>query len=69
MIFILCLSNLGGSYSVLAGRDASRILATMDFKTTKDSIEDIEPHEMKVLDDWLKTYEKKYEFIGNLIDG
>jgi hypothetical protein len=52
----------------LAGREASRILATMDFKTTTDSISDLDPTQIKILEDWMKTYEKKYIFVGNLLN-
>jgi membrane-associated progesterone receptor component len=63
-------TTTGGGYADLAGRDASRILATMDFSTKgSTNIDDLEEHEIKVLNEWVDKFNSKYEVVGNLISG
>eukprot|EP00978_Attheya_sp_CCMP212_P001900 scaffold3917_cov53-Attheya_sp.AAC.2 len=58
-------------YNCFAGKDASRALAKMSFdvkNTENTSISDLDEKEMKILDDWVKTFEsrKNYPCVGRL---
>ena len=61
----------GGPYQRFAGKDASRALALMSFDT-KDAenpdISDLEEKQVKVLKDWVKTFEEKkgYPVVGKI---
>lgn len=64
----------GGSYSVLAGRDASRFLATHRLPKTdephnfvEDTLEDLSDTQKTALNDWLVFYEKKYPVVGVIV--
>jgi len=55
----------GGPYSVFAGRDASRALATFSvdasqFKDTYDDLSDLKPSQMSSVKEW------EMQFIGNM---
>jgi membrane-associated progesterone receptor component len=63
--------GIGGPYSYMAGKDASRILAKMatkDDSLAMDScaIDDLDDKEQKTLDQWIAMFQK-YEVLGNLI--
>ncbi|ODV59839.1 cytochrome b5-like heme/steroid binding domain-containing protein [Ascoidea rubescens DSM 1968] len=66
----------GGPYENFAGRDASRGLAKNSFKEDMvrdwdqpiDKLEDLTEREKKALDEWEAFFEKKYNYIGNLIE-
>lgn len=60
-----------GGYNKFAGRDISRALAKMSFnpedlESTKT--DDLEEKQIKILNDWIKTFEEKkgYPIVGNL---
>ncbi|KAF4400182.1 hypothetical protein G4B88_019391 [Cannabis sativa] len=60
-----------GSYSMFAGKDASRALGKMS-KSDEDispSIDDLTEKEMGVLNDWEKKFEAKYPIIGRVVCG
>lgn len=59
----------GGSYEVLAGRDASRALATMDLSETAlsdewDDLSNLEADEWGTLKDWEAQFMLKYTYVG-----
>lgn len=61
----------GGGYNRFAGRDISRALAKMSFNAEdleNTNIDDLDDKQIKVLDDWIKTYEEKkmYPIVGQL---
>uniref|UniRef100_A0A7S1ZS28 Cytochrome b5 heme-binding domain-containing protein n=1 Tax=Trieres chinensis TaxID=1514140 RepID=A0A7S1ZS28_TRICV len=61
----------GGAYNCFAGKDASRALAKMSLDpadTENTSTSDLSEKEIKVLNDWVKTFEerKKYPCVGRL---
>lgn len=61
----------GGGYNKFAGRDISRALAKMSFAPEdldSSNVDDLEEKQIKVLDDWIKTFEekKKYPIVGRL---
>ena len=64
----------GGGYHAFAGRDASVALAKMDFadhlmdpsKTHWSKNGEIDEKQMKVLDEWVVFYEKRYKIIAKL---
>lgn len=61
----------GCSYNRFAGKDASRALAKMSFEPVdieNRDISDLTEKELKVLDDWVKTFEerKNYPCVGCL---
>jgi len=61
----------GGPYHKFAGKDVSRALAKMSFAPEdldNTDISDLTEKQIKVLDDWIKTYEEKkmYPIIGRL---
>ncbi|XP_078443853.1 membrane-associated progesterone binding protein 2 [Wolffia australiana] len=58
----------GGSYSVFAGRDASRALGKMS-KNEDDVCGDLDglsEKELGILDDWVKKFQAKYPVVGRL---
>lgn len=58
----------GASYSMFAGKDASRALAKMS-KNDEDvigSLDGLSEKEIGVLDDWEKKFEAKYPIVGSL---
>ena len=60
-----------GGYNRFAGKDASRALAKMSFEPEdieNTSVEDLEEKNIKILDDWIKTFadKKKYPIVGKL---
>ena len=64
------IGNVGGAYSVFAGKDASRGLArgTTDAADANNpSLDDLQKHELDTLNEWTAHYEMRYECVGNLI--
>lgn len=62
----------GGPYSVFAGRDASRALATFSvdanlFKETYDDLSDLKPSQMDSVKEWEMQFLEKYPVIGKLL--
>ncbi|CAJ1911241.1 unnamed protein product [Cylindrotheca closterium] len=60
-----------GGYNKFAGRDVSRALAKMSFDPAdleNTSTDDLEEKQLKVLADWIKTFEEKkaYPIVGKL---
>lgn len=60
-----------GGYNKFAGNDISRALAKMSFNPddlSNSNINDLSEKQIKVLDDWIKTFEVKkgYPIVGNL---
>ncbi|CAH9108185.1 unnamed protein product [Cuscuta europaea] len=58
----------GGSYSIFAGKDATRALAKMS-KAEEDispSTEGLSEKEIGVLQDWEKKFEAKYPVVGRV---
>jgi len=60
----------GGPYHIFAGRDASRSLAT-DSLEEKDvvnpSLEGLSQADLSTLNDWVQTYESRYDVVGKLV--
>jgi len=59
----------GCSYERFAGKDASRALAKMSFDpkdTENTAVDDLNENEIKIMNDWAKTYEEKkgYPIVG-----
>ena len=59
----------GGSYEALAGRDASRALATMDLSRKAvsdewDELSDLGSEEWGTLKDWEQNFSMKYKCVG-----
>ena len=71
----LGISLLGGDYSVLAGRDASRALATGELPTFVnanyvqpwDPLTDLTPAQRSELNDWIDFFYAKYGQVGSLV--
>ena len=59
---------VGGGYADLAGKDATRVLATMDFTAEGGNWDDLDEVEMKSLDSWVEKYQTKYLYVGDLTD-
>ncbi|PWN32194.1 cytochrome b5 [Meira miltonrushii] len=60
----------GKGYNVFAGKDASRGLGMSSLKP-EDAVSDystLDEKQMKVLDDWLAYYTKRYNIVGKLVD-
>jgi membrane-associated progesterone receptor component len=62
----------GGPYSVFAGRDASRALATFSvdanlFKETYDDLSDLKASQMDSVKEWEMQFLEKYPVIGKLL--
>ena len=60
-----------GGYNKFAGRDISRALAKMSFDPRdleNTNTDDLTEKQMKVLSDWIQTFEvkKSYPVVGNL---
>ncbi|XP_018839569.1 probable steroid-binding protein 3 [Juglans microcarpa x Juglans regia] len=58
----------GGSYTMFAGKDASRALAKMS-KNDEDvspSLDGLSEKEIGVLNDWEKKFEAKYPVVGRV---
>ncbi|KAI5251250.1 hypothetical protein E4T42_04457 [Aureobasidium subglaciale] len=58
----------GASYSVFAGKDASRALAQSSLKKEecRPEWEDLKPEHKKVLDDWYTFFSKRYNIKGKV---
>ena len=70
---VLCLVMInvfvGGSYEALAGRDASRALATMDLSGKSlssewDELSDLGADDWRALKDWEQNFSMKYKRVG-----
>jgi membrane-associated progesterone receptor component len=62
----------GGPYSVFAGRDASRALATFSvdssqFKDTYDDLSDLKPSQLSSVKEWDAQFLEKYPVVGKLL--
>jgi membrane-associated progesterone receptor component len=62
----------GGPYHIFAGRDAARALALgsleeKDVASPYPQLDDLQPSEMEALNDWIGSYQAKYEVVGHLI--
>lgn len=63
----------GGGYHRFAGKNAARALAKMSFDpadTANTDTSDLTEKELKVLADWLKTFQvrKQYPCVGTLVE-
>lgn len=59
-----------GPYSVFAGRDASRGLATFSLENANDQyddLSDLQPHEMESVLEWEMQFKEKYDYVGRLL--
>ncbi|KAG0148159.1 hypothetical protein CROQUDRAFT_41846 [Cronartium quercuum f. sp. fusiforme G11] len=57
-----------GSYHIFAGKDGSKGLGKSSLKL-EDAIPDystLEPNELKVLDDWVIFFKKRYNIVGRV---
>ncbi|GMH37570.1 hypothetical protein BSKO_05443 [Bryopsis sp. KO-2023] len=59
----------GGSYHKFAGCECSRALALMKVEESmcNDDLADLTEKDLKVLEDWIKKFETKYEVVGKVI--
>ncbi|CAF0706407.1 unnamed protein product [Brachionus calyciflorus] len=62
----------GGPYSVFAGRDASRALATFSvdqsqFKDEYDDLSDLKPSQIDSIKEWEMQFLEKYPVVGRLL--
>lgn len=60
----------GGPYSIFAGRDASRGLATFSLENSNDEyddLSDLKPHEMDSVLEWEMQFKEKYDYVGLLL--
>lgn len=62
----------GGPYEDLAGRDASRALATFSlnkdlFKDEVDDLSDLDSFQKESLDSWEQQFTEKYDVVGQLL--
>ena len=63
---------LGGPYSIFAGRDASRGLATFSLgpealKDEYDDLSDLNSMQMESVREWEAQFTEKYDMIGKLL--
>jgi len=58
----------GGSYHIFAGKDGSRALAlgSLTAENAVPQYSDLGPAELKVLEDWLVFFQKRYPQIGKV---
>ncbi|CAI7868716.1 unnamed protein product [Closterium sp. NIES-53] len=56
-----------GPYSIFAGKDASRSLATMTMDDVGGSLEGLTEKQLRTLDDWVDTFARKYPVVGTLV--
>lgn len=62
----------GGPYHIFAGRDAARALALgsleeKDVEAPYPKLDDLQPSEREALNDWIGSYQAKYEVVGRII--
>ncbi|KAF8268170.1 cytochrome b5-like heme/steroid binding domain-containing protein [Lactarius quietus] len=60
----------GGSYSLFAGKDASRALGLSSLKP-EDAVADwstLEEKDRRTLDDWHSFFTKRYAIVGRVVD-
>ena len=60
------LYGTGSRYNLWAGKDATRSLATMDFKQTGCDISDLTAEQLETLQEWVQKYTHKYSVVGRL---
>ena len=61
---------LGGPYSVFAGRDASRALATFEVHSVSeeyDDLSDLKQSELNEVKEWDQQFSEKYTLVGKLL--
>ena len=61
---------LGGPYSVFAGRDASRALATFEVHSVSeeyDDLSDLKQSELNEVKEWDLQFSEKYTLVGKLL--
>ncbi|KAJ2779741.1 Dihydrodipicolinate synthase [Coemansia javaensis] len=67
----------GGPYSVFAGRDASRLMATQTFDdglteaeldSPIDPLDDLAPEDRECLDSYIGLFSVKYHCVGDLVE-
>ena len=59
-----------GPYATLAGRDATRALATFAVDAVKDDWDDysdLTVSQMNTVTEWLEQFKEKYDFVGKLV--
>ncbi len=67
LLLVFCMFlGPGGGYNCLAGRDASRCLATMDLQTSATDISQISAEEFRTLMQWTTKFEGDYPIVGHL---
>lgn len=64
--------NPGGSYKMLAGRDASRAFATLSFegdslRSDYDDLSDINDIQRSNLSEWENIFSQKYSIVGRMV--
>lgn len=69
---MITLSSVGGPYSVFAGHDASRGLATFSVgadavKAECDDLSDLNSMQMDSLREWEAQFTEKYDMVGRLL--
>jgi len=61
----------GGPYSVFAGRDATRALATFsltdEISDEYDDVSDLTPSQLESVREWEEQFKEKYDYIGKLL--
>eukprot|EP00928_Gymnodinium_smaydae_P032147 TRINITY_DN23356_c0_g5_i1.p1 TRINITY_DN23356_c0_g5~~TRINITY_DN23356_c0_g5_i1.p1 ORF type:complete len:189 (+),score=49.73 TRINITY_DN23356_c0_g5_i1:62-628(+) len=60
-----------GSYAAMAGRDASRVLATMSMDeadVASHRLAGLDEEEMESLFGWVDKYQERYPLVGRLVD-
>ncbi|KAG1673142.1 Membrane-associated progesterone receptor component 2 [Nymphon striatum] len=60
----------GGPYSMFAGRDASRSLATFSVENVKedyDDLSDLNTEQMNGIREWEQQFTEKYDYVGRLL--
>lgn len=62
----------GGPYSIFAGRDATRALATFalsedQFRDEYDDCADLNPSQLQQVNEWESNYREKYRVVGKLL--
>jgi hypothetical protein len=60
----------GGGYHLFAGHNAQRALALMSLKVedvANTRLDDLQPKDIKILDDWVSKFMEKYPLIGRLL--
>jgi len=58
----------GGAYEILAGKDATRVLAQMDMKAPREdcTVSDLTADQRGSLNEWIAKFDSKYPTVGTL---